>query len=194
MAKLIYSMIQSLDGYIEDAQGRFGWGAPDDEVHSYINELTSSLGTHLYGRRLYDRMVSWETAHLIPNQPPAALDWARQWQLADKVVYSKTLAEPRTARTRIEREFDPAAIRKLKASSHRDLSVAGPGLAARAIGAGLVDEFQLIVCPVVVGGGKRFFPSGVQLVLDLLEERRFRNGVIVLRFAVKIWSTRRMSA
>lgn len=189
MAKLIYSMVQSLDGYIEDAEGKFGWGAPDDdEVHSYISELASSLGTHLYGRRTYDTMVGWETAHLMPGQPPAALEWARQWQRADKVVYSKTLAEPRSARTRIEREFDPEAIRRLKASASRDLSVAGPTLAARAICAGLVDEFQLIVCPVVVERGKRFFPNGVQLVLDLLEERRFRNGVVVLRFAVKIWS------
>lgn len=182
-------MIQSLDGYIEDAQGRFGWGAPnDDEVHSYINELASSLGTHLYGRRTYDTMVHWETAHLIPNQPPAALACAQRWQLTDKIVYSKTLTEPRSARTRIEREFNPDAIRKLKASTSRDISVAGPDLAARAISAGLVDEFQLIVCPVVVRAGKRFFPDDVRLVLDLLEERRFRNGVVLLRFAIKIWS------
>ena len=186
MGKLIYSMIMTLDGYIEDAQGRFGWGAPDDEaVHSYINELASSFGTYLYGRRMYETMVYWETAHLQPDQPSFVLDWARQWQAAEKIVYSTTLAEPRSARTRIERQFDPDAVRRLKAESDRDLTVDGPELAAHAIQAGLVDEFQLIVCPVIVGGGKRFFPDGVQLDLELLEERRFSTGVVVLRYATR---------
>lgn len=185
MAKLIYSMIQSLDGYVEDAHGKFGWGAPDDDVFSYITQLASPLGTYLYGRRMYDTLVYWETAHTIPGQSPVELEWTRQWQRAEKIVYSKTLAEPRSARTRIEREFDPDAVRRLKAGAGRDLSVNGPDLAAQAIRAGLVDEFQMVICPVVVGGGKRFFPDGVRLDLELLEERRFGNGVVVLRHAIR---------
>ncbi len=185
MAKLIYSMLTSLDGYTEDEHGRFGWGAPEDEaVHSYINELGSSFGTYLYGRRMYETMVYWETAHTVPDQPGFVLESARQWQSADKIVFSRTLAEPRSGRTRIERTFDPDAVRRLKAIAEHDLTVDGPGLAAHALRAGLVDELQMIVCPVVVGGGKRFFPDGVRLDLKLVEERRFRNGVLVLRYAV----------
>jgi dihydrofolate reductase len=186
MAKLIYSMLTSLDGYTEDEHGKFGWGVPDDEeVHSYINELASSVGTYLYGRRMYETMVYWETALTIPNQPQFVLDWARLWQATEKVVYSRTLTEPRSARTRIEREFDPDAVRRLKADSDHDITVDGPELAAEAIRAGVVDEFQIIVCPVVVGGGKRFFPDGVRLDLELVEERRFGNGVVVLRYVVR---------
>ena len=185
MAKLIYSMIQSLDGYTEDAQGDFGWGAPEEAVHTFVNELASSVGTYLYGRRMYETMVYWETAHTLPNQPQHELNWARQWQAAEKVVYSRTLAEPRSARTRIERKFDPEAVRRLKAGAAHDLTVDGPELAAQALRAGLVDEIQPIVCPVVVGGGKRFFPEGVRLDLELLEERRFSNGVVVLRYTVR---------
>jgi dihydrofolate reductase len=186
MAKLIYSMLTSLDGYTEDQHGDFGWGAPEDEeLHSYINQLASSFGTYLYGRRMYETMVYWETAHSIPDQPQFVLDWARQWQATEKIVYSRTLAEPRSARTRIEREFDPDAIRQLKAGAQHDITVDGPELAAQAIRAGLVDEFQPIVCPVVVGGGKRFFPDGVRLDLELIDERRFGNGVIVPRYAVR---------
>ncbi len=186
MARLLYSMFTSLDGYTEDEHGEFGWGYPvDEEVHSYINALASSIGTYLYGRRMYETMVYWETAHTIPDQPQFVLDWARQWQAAEKIVYSKTLGEPRSARTRIEREFDPDVVRRLKADAAHDISVDGPELAAQAIRAGLVDEFQVIVCPTVVGGGKRFFPDGVRLDLDLLDERRFGNGVLILRYAVR---------
>lgn len=186
MAKLIYSMIMSLDGYTEDTHGRFGWGAPEDEqVHTYINELASSVGTYLYGRRMYETMVYWETAHTIPDQPQFVLDWARQWQAADKVVYSRTLAEPRSARTKIEREFDPVAVRQLKADAGHDITIDGPQIAAHAIRAGLVDEFQMIVCPVIVGGGKRFFPDSVRLDLELVEDRRFGSGVVVLRYVVR---------
>jgi len=184
MARLIYSMLTSLDGYTEDEHGDFGWGAPEEEVHSYVNELASSLGTYLYGRRMYETMVYWETAHTIPDQPQGLLDWARQWQAAQKIVYSRTLTEPRSVRTRIEREFDPDAVRRLKTSAEHDITVDGPELAAQAIVAGLVDEIQMIVCPVVVGGGKRFFPDGVRLNLKLVEERRFGNGVVVLRYTV----------
>lgn len=186
MAKLIYGMIQSLDGYVEDADGKFGWGAPTDEaLHTYINELASSVGTYLYGRRMYEVMVYWETAHTHPDQPAVELAWARQWQAAEKVVYSRTLAEPRSARTRIERDFDPEAVRRLKAESGHDITVDGPELAGQALKAGLVDEIQMIVCPVVVGGGKRFFPDGVRLDLELLEERLFGDRVVVLRYAVR---------
>ncbi|TAK14159.1 MAG: deaminase [Anaerolineae bacterium] len=186
MAKLIYSMILSLDGYTEDAHGDFDWGKPDDEgLHAYINELASSVGTYLCGRRMYETMVFWETAHTLPDLPPVMLDWARLWQAAEKVVYSRTLAEPRSARTRIEREFDPGAVRQLKARAERDLTVDGPELAAQALQAGLVDELQLIVFPVLVGGGKRFFPEGIRLDLDLIGERRFSTGVVVLHYAVR---------
>src|SRR5688572_8386575 len=186
MGKLIYSMIQSLDGYVEDEHGDFGWGAPDDEaVHAYINELAASVGTYLYGRRMYETMVYWETAHTVPDQPPVVLDWARQWQAAEKVVYSRTLREPRSARTRIEREFDPALVRRLKADTEGDLTVDGPQLAAQALAAGLVDELQLIVSPIIVGGGKQFFPKDLRLKLELLDERRFGSGVGVLRYAVR---------
>ena len=186
MGKLIHSMLTSLDGYTEDEHGRFGWGAPqDEEVHSFINALASSIGTYLYGRRMYETMVYWETAHTIPGQPQFVLDWARQWQAAKKIVYSRTQAEPRSARTHIEREFDPDAVRRLKADAQHDISVDGPELAGQAIRAGLVDEFQMIVCPVIVGGGKRFFPDGVRLDLELLEERRFASGVLILRYGVR---------
>jgi dihydrofolate reductase len=186
MAKLIYSMMMSLDGYTEDEHGDFGWGVPEDEeVHSYVNELASSLGTYLYGRRMYETMVYWETAHTIPDQPQFVLDWARQWQAAEKIVYSRNLAESRSARTRIERTFDPDAVRRLKANTDHDISVDGPELAAHAMRAGLVDEYHMIVCPAVIGGGKRFFPDGVRLDLQLVEERRFGNGVVVLRYVVR---------
>lgn len=183
MAKLIYSMIMSLDGYVEDVNGDFGWGAPEDEgVHAFINELASSVGTYLYGRRMYETMVYWETAHLEPDQPQVVLDWTRQWQAADKIVFSTTLAAPRSARTRIERVFDPDMVRRLKVEAAHDVTVDGPELAAQAIRAGLVDEFHLIICPVIVGGGKRFFPEGVRLNLELVGERRFGNGVVVLQY------------
>ena len=186
MARLIYSMLMSLDGYVEDENGRFGWGAPEDpEVHAYINELASAFGTYLYGRRMYETMVYWETAHDAPNMPQFVLDWARQWQAAEKIVYSRTLSEPRSARTRIEREFDPEAVRRLKAEKERDITVDGPELAAQALRAGLVDEIQMIVSPVIVGGGKRFFPDGVRMDLELVETSRFDNGVLVLRHTVR---------
>lgn len=186
MAKLIYGMLMSLDGYIEDEQGGFGWSAPEDEgLHTYINELASSVGTYLYGRRMYEIMVYWETAHTIPDQPPFVLDWMKQWQAAEKIVYSRTLAEPRSARTRIEREFKPDMIRRLKAEAGRDITVNGPELAGQALRAGLVDEIQMYMVPVIVGGGKRFFPDGVRLNLELIDERRFGNSAVVLRYAIR---------
>ncbi|WP_114908219.1 dihydrofolate reductase family protein [Ornithinimicrobium murale] len=183
MAKLIYSMMTSLDGYAEAAEGGLGVGAEDEEVHTFINDLFRPVGTYLYGRRMYETMVYWETAHQEPEQPPHILQYARDWQAADKVVYSTTLEAATSARTRIERTFDPDAVRRLKAEADRDLTVDGPHLAAQAIRAGLVDEYHLFITTSVVGGGKRFFPDGVRLDLDLVEERSFAaSGVIYARY------------
>lgn len=185
MGKLIYSMITSLDGYVSDRDGNFGWGAPDEESHQFMNDLMRSTGTYLYGRRMYEVMAYWENAHTVPGQPPFILECAQLWQAADKIVYSTTLNEASTKRTRIERTFDPEAVRKLKAESDLDLTVDGPHLAAHAIRAGLVDEYQLMVGPAIVGGGNPFFPDDVHVDLELLDERRFSNGVVYLRYAVK---------
>jgi dihydrofolate reductase len=182
MAKLIYTAIMSLDGYIADEHGKFDWSVPDDEVHAFINDLERPVGTYLYGRRMYEIMAAWETVHTLPDQPPNMLDFARIWQAADKVVYSRTLEAVSTARTRLERDFDPEAVRQLKAAAGHDLTVAGPDLAAHAFKAGLVDECHLFVNPVIVGGGKRALPDKVRLDLELLDERRFGNGVVFLRY------------
>jgi dihydrofolate reductase len=182
MGKLIYSAITSLDGYVADEHGNFDWAAPDDEVHRFVNDLERPVGTYLYGRRMYDVMRYWETAHTIPDQPRVMLDFAQIWQSADKVVYSKTLKTASSARTRIEPDFDPAAVRRMKAAATKDISVGGPHLAAEAIQPGLVDELQLFVTPVVVGGGNRALPDGVRVNLELLEERRFANGTVFLHY------------
>jgi dihydrofolate reductase len=185
MAKLIYSAITSLDGYAADEDGNFDWAAPDKEVHSFVNNLERLIGTYLYGRRMYETMVYWETAHTLADQPPFMQDFAEIWQAADKIVYSKTLETPSSARTRIERDFDPAAVRRLKASARRDLTVGGPELAAQAIDAGLVDEFHLFLTPILVGGGKQSLPNDVRLKLELLDERSFGNGVVHLHYRMK---------
>lgn len=183
--KLIYALHLSVDGYVEDEQGSFGWGAPDEEVGAYITQIESSVGTHLYGRRMYETMVYWETSHTLPDQDEGDLAWARQWQAAEKIVYSRTLAEPRSKRTRIEREFNPEAVRRLKNEAGHDISVAGPELAGHALKAGLVDEIHMFISCVMLGGGKRFFPNGVRVKLELMDEHRFRNGVVILRYAVR---------
>ncbi len=185
MARLIYSAIASLDGYVEDAEGNFEWAAPGDEVHAFVNDLERPIGTYLYGRRMYEVMRYWETAHTVADQPSTVRDYAELWRAADKVVYSTTLQEATTARTRIERDFDPQAIREMKATADRDLSVGGPGLAARAIEAGLVDGFLRFVAPVVVGGGTRWLPEGVRIELELRDERRFGGGVVFLRYRTR---------
>lgn len=184
MGKLIYSMITSVDGYVRDRDGDFGWGAPEEESHRFINDRMRTFGTFLYGRRMYEVMSYWETADTVPDQPEFMVECARIWQAADKIVYSTTLEKPTTARTRIERSFDPEAVRKLKAESELDLTVDGPELAGHAIRAGLVDEYQLVIGPAIVGGGLRFFPDDVRADLDLLEDRRFSNGVVFLRYGV----------
>jgi dihydrofolate reductase len=182
MARLIYSAIMSLDGYTADADGRFEWAAPDEEVHAFVNELERPVGTYLYGRRMYETMVFWETAHTLGDQPPVEQDFTQIWQAADKVVYSTTLKTLSSARTRIERGFDPEAVREMKAAAGRDISVGGPHLAAQAIKAGLVDECHLFVAPIVVGGGKRSLPDDVRLTLELVDERRFGNGMVHLHY------------
>jgi dihydrofolate reductase len=181
MAKLIYSAITSLDGYVGDEDGNFDWAAPDEEVHTFVNDLERPVGTYLYGRRMYEVMVYWETIALA-DQPPFIQDFAEIWQAADKIVYSKTLETASSARTRIERHFDPEAVRELKAVAGRDLSVGGPDLAAQAIKAGLVDEYHLFLTPIVVGGGKQSLPDDVRVKLELLDEHRFGNGVVHLRY------------
>ena len=186
MAQLIYGMITSLDGYAEAAEGDLGSGAADDpEVHSFINDLYRPVRTFLYGRRMYETMVFWETAETQPDLPPHILQYARDWKAADKIVYSTTLDAVSSARTRIERTFDPGAVRRLKEESDHDLSIDGPNLAAQAIRAGLVDEYHLFITSTVVGGGKRFFPDGVRLELDLVEERAFDGGLIFARYRTR---------
>lgn len=185
MAKLIYSSIASLDGYVADEAGNFDWAAPDEEVHAFVNDLERPIGTYLYGRRMYEMMVYWETATALSDQPPVVKDFARIWQAADKIVYSKTLETVSSARTRIERDFDPEAIREMKARAGRDMTVGGPELAAQAIKAGLVDEYHLFATPVVVGGGKRSLPERVRLQFELLDERRFGNGVVHLHYRIR---------
>jgi dihydrofolate reductase len=185
MAKLIYSAIASLDGYIADEEGNFDWGEPDEEVHRFVNDLERPVGTYLYGRRMYEVMAVWETDATLADHAPSMRDFAEIWQAADKVVYSRTLEAPATARTRIERSFDPEAVGQLKAAADRDLSVGGPHLAAQALKAGLVDECQLFLAPVVVGGGNPAFPRGVRLPLALLDERRFGNGMVYLRYRTR---------
>jgi dihydrofolate reductase len=182
MARLIYSAIMSLDGYTADADGHIEWAAPDEEVHAFVNELERPVGTYLYGRGMYETMRYWETAHTMAGQSAVSLEFARIWQAADKIVYSTTLPAADTARTRIERDFDPDQVRTLKEAADRDLTVAGAHLAARAIAAGLVDEYQLFLVPAVVGGGNRALPDQVRLDLALAEERRFGNGTVYLRY------------
>jgi dihydrofolate reductase len=182
MAKLVYGMITSLDGYAEAAKGDLGHGADDEEVHTYIGDLFRSVGTYLYGRRMYETMVFWETAHELPDAPPHIVQYARDWQAANKIVYSTTLESVSSERTRIERTFDPEVVRKLKDEAEHDLTIDGPNLAAQAIAAGLVDEYHLFITTSVVGGGKRFFPDGVRLDLELVDQRRFASGLVHLRY------------
>ena len=185
MAKLIYSAITSLDGYVADEDGNFDWAAPDEEVHTFINDLERSVGTYLYGRRIYQVMDVWETDHTLADQSPVMRDFAQIWQAADKIVYSKTLETVSTTRTRIERDFDPEVVRQMKARAGGDISMGGPELAAQAIEAGLVDKWHLFVTPIVVGGGKRSLPDDVRVKLELLDERRFEGGVVHLHYRTR---------
>jgi dihydrofolate reductase len=185
VANLIYSTITSLDGYVADEDGNFDWAAPDEDVHAFVNDLERKVGTYLYGRRMYEVMRYWETAHAVTDLPPVEQDYAQIWRAADKAVYSRTLETVSSARTRIERNFDPEAVRQMKAQAERDISVGGPDLAAQAFRAGLVDECHLFVTPVVVGGGKRSLPGNVRLELELLDERTFEGGVVHLHYSIR---------
>ncbi len=182
MAKLIYVANVSLDGCIEDEHGSLEWTEPNDEVFAFITDLVRPVGTYLYGRRMYETMAVWETEPALAAESELRADFANLWQAADKVVYSTTRPAVSTANTRLERRFDPDAVRELKASAAGDLTVGGPALAAHAFDAGLVDECQLFVCPVLVGGGKPAYPANARIPLELLEEHRFGNGVVNLRY------------
>jgi dihydrofolate reductase len=187
MAKLIYSAMTSLDGYVADRDRNFDWAAPDEEVHAFVNDLERAVGTYLYGRRMYDVMVAWETMPLA-DQPAVIRDFAEIWRAADKIVYSTTLETASSARTRIELAFDPDTIRRMKQTAAHDISVGGPSLAAEAIRAGLVDEYHLLLTPILVGGGTPSLPHDVRLELELLDERRFDNGVVHLHYRAKTGS------
>ena len=184
MAKLIYATPTSLDGYIAD-DGNFEWAAPDEEGFAFITDVLRPIGMYLYGRRTYETMAIWETPDVIPGLKPAMLDFARIWQEASKIVYSRSLETVATSKTRLEREFDAQAVRDLKAQSHQDVSVGGPTLAAHAIRAGLVDEYHLVVVPTMLGGGKWVFPGNLRVQLELIDERRFANGTVYLRYRTK---------
>jgi dihydrofolate reductase len=185
MGKLTYFAFASLDGYVEDEDGRFDWSAPDEEVHAFVNDLERPIGTYLYGRRMYETMVFWETAPADGDQPGVIRDFAEIWRAADKIVYSETLEAVASDRTRIERGFDPEAVRRLKEASPSDLTVGGAELAGQALGAGLVDELRLRLGPVIVGGGRRALPAGLRAGLDLVSERRFAGGVVSLHYRIR---------
>jgi dihydrofolate reductase len=183
VGKLIYSAITSLDGFVADENGNFDWAAPDDEVHGFVNDMERPVGTYLLGRRMYEVMVYWETVQTA-DEPAVINDYAEIWQAADKIVYSKTLETASSNRTRIEHNFDPEAVRQMKAEASRDMSIGGPDLAAQAIRAGLVDELHLFVNPIVIGSGNPALPSNVRVMLELLDQKRFSNGVVHLHYSV----------
>ena len=185
MGKLIYTAITSLDGYIEDEAGKFDWAAPDDEVHAFVNELERPIDIYLYGRRMYETMVFWETLSTGPEQPRVGRDFAEIWRAAEKRVYSRTLEAATSQRTRIERDFDSQAIRQLKEASGRDISIGGPDIAAHAFSAGLVDECHLFLTPIAVGGGKPALPAGMRISLELLDHRSLGDGVVHVHYGVR---------
>ena len=186
MAALIYSAITSLDGYVADESGNFDWAAPDDEVHAFVNDLMRPLGTHLYGRRMYEVLVAWETMPTDADQPAVVVDFAKIWRAADKVVYSRTMQTVSSARTRIERDFEPEAVRRMKADMASGIVVGGPDLAGQAIKAGLVDELHQIVVPHIVGGGNRWLADVIRVELELIDERRFAGGAVHLGYRVRV--------
>lgn len=185
IGSLIYSAIASLDGYVADETGNFDWAEPDAEVFAFVNDLERRPGTYLYGRRMYEEMVAWETIYAVADQPPEVRDFAEIWHAADKIVYSRTLESASSVRMRIEQEFDADSVREMKSAAQRDLTVGGPHLAAEAFNAGLVDECHLFINPILVGGGNRALPNNVRAQLELLDERRFTNGVVHLHYRIR---------
>lgn len=185
MAKLIYAAISSLDGYVADSEGNFDWSMPSEEVHRFVNNLERRIGTYLYGRRMYEVMRYWETASTGNGEPSAGQEFAKMWQANDKIIYSRSLENVSTARTKLERELDPAVIRRMKADASRDIAVSGPTIAGQAMKLGLVDECHLFLSPIVVGGGTPALPDNVRIQLELLDERRFGNGVVHLHYRVR---------
>jgi dihydrofolate reductase len=183
IAKLIYSTIASLDGYVADDNGNFDWAAPDEEVHAFVNDLEREVGTYLYGRRMYETMIAWETMP-VDDASPVVQDYAAIWRAADKIVYSRMLEAVSSKRTRLERAFEHEAVRRLKATAERDISVGGPHLAAEALAAGLVDEVHVLVVPMIVGGGTKSLPGGVRAELELVGERQFGNGTVHLHYLI----------
>jgi dihydrofolate reductase len=184
MGKLIYLALASLDGYVAGKDGKFGWAEPDEEVHAFVNDLARPVGTYLYGRGMYDVMIAWETLDLA-GQAPVIQDYAQIWRAADKIVFSRTLESVSSARTRLERDFDPEPVRRLKEEAGHDLAVAGPDLAGQAIEAGLVDEYHLFLAPVIVGGGKQMLPDDLRVDLELREERRFDSGFVFVSYTAR---------
>ena len=182
MANLIYIANTSLDGYTEDTAGNFDWSTPEEDYFRFITNLVRPLGTHLYGRRMYQSMMVWETDPRLAAESPLRRDFAELWQTADKLVYSRTLAATATRRTHLERDFDPEAIRQLKKAAAQDILIGGPELAAHAFRAGLIDACHLFISPIIVGGGKPALPDNVRVQLELVEERRFGNGVVYLGY------------
>jgi len=185
MGKLIYSALTSLDGFVADEHGNFDWAAPDAAVHGVVNDLMRPVGTHLYGRRMYEVLVAWESDDILVGQPPYMQDFAKIWRAADKIVYSRSIERVSSARTSIERVFDPDAIRRLKEELDRDLAIRGPDLAAQALRVGLVDEVHLFLNPIIVGRGNPALPDDLRLPLELMAERRFPNGVVYLPYRTK---------
>ena len=185
MAKLIYAAISSLDGYVADSEGNFDWSMPSEEVHRFVNNLERRIGTYLYGRRMYELMRYWETASTGNGEPSAGQEFAKMWQATDKIIYSRSLESVSTARTKLEREFDPAVVRRMKVDASRDIAVSGPTIAGQAMKLGLVDECHLFLSPIVVGGGTPALPDNVRIQLELLDERRFGNGVVHLHYRVR---------
>jgi dihydrofolate reductase len=185
MAKLIYDAFTSLDGYVADETGNFDWAELDDEVYAFINSRERRIGTYLFGRKMYETMAVWETPEVIPHLTPAALEYAPIWQAAEKIVYSTTLQRVTTARTRLERRFEADVVRELKAGATRDVAVGGPTLAAHAIRAGLVDEYHLLIAPIIAGSGNPYLPGKVRVKLELFDERRFDNGLVHVRYRAK---------
>jgi dihydrofolate reductase len=186
MPKLIYQAIASLDGYVEDEEGNFDWAAPDVEVHAFVNDLERPIGTYLYGRRMYETMVYWETVSTGTDQSAVSRDYTEIWRAAEKIVYSRNLETVSSARTRIERDLDPDAVRRLKETTTADITIGGAEIAGQALALSLVDECHLFLGPIVVGGGKHALPDGLRAQLELLDERRFRNGVVYLRYRVSV--------